>query len=121
MILYHYLVLFVHGPELLGSDSPAGLEYAVEIRKIVEAAFETYLRYVRGSVHQLACGKAEPDVQDIVGKGLARPEFEETAERCGCHSDHRCHIFKSERLLIVVVYELLDLLHAAALGIPLRV
>ena len=71
--LYNHLFFLEHGTEFLWSDSSPALEYAVEVGKVVEAALEADFGNVLCGIHEHSRRKAQPYVQHIIGKGLARP------------------------------------------------
>ena len=57
-MLYHHTVAFEHRPEVPRGITPAGLEGAVEIGQVVEAAGIADLGNAGGGIHQHAGGVA---------------------------------------------------------------
>lgn len=112
-----YFVLFIKCPEVARGIASFGLEYAVEIGKVVESAFVAYLGYVLGGVHQGSGRVTEAYVQDVVRKGLACPEFEKTAEGRRGHAYKVRQVFEAYGLGIVVVDVFFHLGHPSAFGV----
>lgn len=92
------------------------LEDAVEVADVVESALVAYLRHVDSAVHQEARGMAEPNVDDVVGDGLARPHPEETAEGGRRHAGDVGEGLKPDFLLEVLVDVFLHPPYPLALG-----
>ena len=81
-------MLFIHLPELPGRAAPFGLEHSIEIGQIVEAAVIAHLCNSTRGIYQHTRGKAQTDINNVVGKRLAGAQAKETAERDRGHAHH---------------------------------
>lgn len=88
ILSYHQLLFPIVLTEFLRRASLLPLEHAVEIGQIVEAAVIAHLSNGTRRIHQQARGKAQTDINNIVGKRLAGAQAEEAAERNRGHAHH---------------------------------
>ena len=64
------------------------LEHTIEIGQIVEAAVIAHLCNSTRGIYQHTRGKAQTDINNVVGKRLAGAQAKETAERDRGHAHH---------------------------------
>lgn len=64
------------------------LEHTIEIGQIVEAAVIAHLCNGTRGIYQHTRGKAQTDINNVVGKRLAGAQAKETAERDRGHAHH---------------------------------
>ena len=112
----HQIFLFmVIIPELLGGAVFLPLEQAVEVREVVEAAIIAYFSNGLGGIHKHTGGIAKTDVDDVVGKSLARAHTEETTEGHGSHPHQVRQLTEPYLFLEVCTDVALNPLHATRL------
>ena len=112
----NHLVLLVHRPEFPRRGPALGLEDAVEIGQVVEAALVADFGNVPRRVHQQPGGVAQLDVDQVVRQRPPRAELEKAAEGRRAHAHHRGQVRQLERLQVMRVDVLLDFHDPAALG-----
>ena len=116
----NHFLLEVRLAELRGRAVFLALEYAVEVRQVVEAALVANLGYRHGGVYQQARRVAETYVDDVVRQLPARALLEEAAEGGRRHAHHVGQRVKVYFVLVVLADVLLYLLHAAAVGLEVN-
>ena len=88
---YHQLLFPIILTEFLRRASLLPLEHTIEIGQIVEAAVIAHLCNGTRGIYQHTRGKAQTDINNVVGKRLAGAQAKETAERDRCHAHHIGH------------------------------
>ena len=78
---YHQLLFPIILTEFLRRASLLPLEHTIEIGQIVEAAVIAHLCNSTRGIYQHTRGKAQTDINNVVGKRLAGAQAKETAER----------------------------------------
>ena len=78
---YHQLLFPIILTEFLRRASLLPLEHTIEIGQIVEAAVIAHLCNGTRGIYQHTRGKAQTDINNVVGKRLAGAQAKETAER----------------------------------------
>ena len=101
-------------PEFLGRAALLLLEDAVEVGQVVEPALVTDLGHIPCGIHKHPGGKAKTDVDYVVRQGTSCPDAEETAEGHWAHTYKCSQAGKGQRLVVVIVYILLNLLNPTA-------
>lgn len=85
---YHQLLFPIILTEFLRRASLLPLEHTIEIGQIVEAAVIAHLCNSTRGIYQHTRGKAQTDINNVVGKRLAGAQAKETAERDRGHAHH---------------------------------
>ena len=120
-ILYNHLVLLVHRPEFPRRHPALGLEDAVEIGQVVEAAFVADFRDVPRRVDEHAGGVSQFDIDQIIGQRPPGAELKESAEGRRTHPHHVGQVCQVDRFRVVLVDILLHLQDAPTLRTRRRV
>lgn len=115
-ISHDHFVFAIVFPKDLRRTTLFIFETAVEIRDVVETAIVTYLHDRHGAVDEFASGESEPRIDDVIGNGPARSQFEESAESRRRHARHIGEFAKPNRLPVILGDELLDLVHATRIA-----
>lgn len=85
---YHQLLFPIIFTEFLRRTSLLPLEHTIKIGQIVEAAVIAYFCNGTRGIYQHTRGKAQTDIDNIVGKRLAGTQTKKAAERDRGHTHH---------------------------------